>query len=90
MPNNVRIVLFKRGNGKYVKDDVVGLPEEEAERYVKLGYALFLGEHECGVIRAIPPNLPQQEKIKNLCAICGAEFETGEEKAEHKKNEHGI
>lgn len=84
------IVLFNRGNGKYVKGDVVGLPEEEAQQYVKLGYAIFLGEHQVADLEKLPLKLPQQEKIANLCAICGEEFGTPEEKAEHKSTVHGI
>lgn len=86
----MRIVLFNKGYKNYVKGDVAGLNEEEAEYFEKFGIVTFIGEHQVAELEKLPLKLPQQEKIENLCAICGEVSDTPEEKVEHKKNVHGI
>ncbi len=86
----MRIVLFNKGYKNYIKGDVAGLSDEEAEYLAKFGIVVFIGEHQVADLEKLPLKLPNQEKIPNLCAICGEEFNTSEEKVEHKKNVHGI
>lgn len=86
----MRKVYFQKGNGKYVKGDVALLSDAEAQEAVESRRAIYLdASNEENVMSAVP-NLPKQEKIPNLCAICGDEFQAPEELAEHKEKEHGI
>ena len=85
-------IKFTRGYDVYVKNDIAGFDRQQAQRYVDIGVAVFFPADPADVSvmeSGVMPPLPKQEKIANLCAICGAIFDTPDELTEHRK-EHGL
>lgn len=88
----MQAVQFIKGYDVYAKGDIAGFNDDKAAQLVKLGVALLF----CPVIdgnangAVVPPDLPQQVKPANLCAICGQQYEAKDDLTAHKNLVHGI
>jgi len=84
-------IQFNRGYKAYVKGDIAGFDNETANKLVGSGIASYFGSGMADRgVPIVPAEFPKQEKIQNLCAICGLEAESVEELKAHKMEAHNL